>query len=330
MTRAGARASIGRMARLAALAALVVALLAAGVARADPPAGLGEVVRAQAAALGDPSPADATVVATTYQPAHAATAGLPHVVTSLPAGLSTDDPVDLVTVRGDFTGLPGAGPGGHVLTMIVDQRLLVAYGFDITIGDTAPDVSALGPPAPLELPATPVAATPAPATCAAWSARIARLAARATALGRGAAHARPASRRKLALATAVRLDRSRASYRLLADQLCASPPARPVSILWQDFRGGPAPGIGSFMVDGASPVAALLPVPLPQPVPDPSCRVAGLPLPGKTAASLARKVEVTLSSGQRLSYPACHLPSALEPAEQALGYLSNPSGLAIP
>jgi hypothetical protein len=318
------------MARLAALAVLIVALLAAGIARADPPAGLGQIVRAQAAALGDPSPAGAAVVATTYQRAHAATAGLPHVSTSLPGGLSTDGPVDLVVVDGAFPGLSAAGPSGRVLTMIVDRATLIPWGFDITIGDTAPDTGALGPVEPLELPATPVAAAPAPATCGAWSDRIARLASRATALRRGAAHARPASRRKLALALTARLEKSGSGYRLLADQLCASPPARPASILWQDFRGGPAPGIGSFTVSGASPVAALLPVPLPQPVPDPSCGVRGIAPPGKPAPFLARMVEVTLSTGQRLAYPVCHLPPALAPVDQALAYLSNPSGLAIP
>ena len=84
------------------------------------------------------------------------------------------------------------------------------------------------------------------------------------------------------------------------------------------------------MVSAASPLGALLPVPLPQPVPDPSCGVAGIAPPGKPAPFLARKVEVTLSTGQRLSYPTCHLPAALTPVEAALSYLSNPSGLAIP
>jgi hypothetical protein len=327
------------MRRLIALLGLALALGAGGPARAETPAGIGVLVRARAAALGDPSPSSAAMTATTYQRARAATFGLPHVQTPLPGRPTTDQPVELVIVTGAFTGLPGFGPGGaagptgHVLTMIVDPANIASYDFDLTVGDAMPDVAALGPSEPLDLPATPLAAAPAPAACAAWNTRIARLAARAAALRRGAVHARPASRRKLALATAARLERSRSGYRLLADQLCASPPARPVSILWQDFLGGPPPGIGRRTFGAGAQLddlAALLPVPLPRPVPDPACGVAGLAAPGRPAPFLAREIEVTLSTGQRLSYPTCHPPGSLALLEAALDYLSNPTGLPPP
>jgi ketosteroid isomerase-like protein len=41
-------------------------------------------------------------------------------------------------------------------------------------------------------------------------------------------------------------------------------------------------------------------------------------------------IAITLSDGLRLTYPVCHLPSALAPVDEALGYLSNPTGLPIP
>jgi hypothetical protein len=61
-----------------------------------------------------------------------------------------------------------------------------------------------------------------------------------------------------------------------------------------------------------------------------SCGVAGIAPPGRPTPFLARMIVVTLSNGQRLAYPVCHLPSALGPVDEALGYLSNPTGIAPP
>jgi hypothetical protein len=246
--------------------------------------------------------------------------------------------VFLVVLTGHFSGLQRpvplgtTAPGGTVLSMLAfadfADGLYRPVPETTNIADAPPDLSGLGELRPLPLPQTPTAPEPSAPTCAAWTARavhltgrIARL--RAVAASRGG---RTLARQR-ASAAAGRLTRSRLGYLVFLRQLCAPSPWQAVSFSLS-YKAGPPGATGSLTVANgpqARAIAALLPMPLPTPVADPTCVVRPLGVPSRPPTPLL--LRITLSDGRHQleqSYPTCNLPTPLEPVRTALSYIADP------
>jgi len=334
----------------AAITLLVLALTAAAAWAAGavsqplpfvPSPKVGLIARIHAAALGDANPSSAAYMLTSEQGGLAVLRGRPSVFPPGPPAFppSVDGQVFLVVLTGHFSGLQRpvprgtTAPGGSVLSMLIFADIAHDAYFPITgtenIADTPPDLSQLGTLAPLELPATPVAPAPTAATCAAWTGNTKRLTSRIARLRAVAAGTVRSLSRPRADAAADRLTRSRLGYLVLLRQLCARSPWQAVSFSLT-YEAGPPGASGSLTVANGpqtTALAALLPVPLPSAVADPSCLVRPvLVLPPKQEPT-PLLLRITLSDGSHRieqSYPTCDLPSPLEPLRTALSYIADP------